>query len=78
MDLQQNTSEEFRVVEDCSWPMPRRIVRSSLTSTINATNCLRAGRSRQATGGGFRLPAFALMDDGYLFLKDGEVFSESD
>ena len=26
---------------------------------------------RVATGGGFRLPAFALMDDGYLFLKDG-------
>jgi hypothetical protein len=30
------------------------------------------------TGGGFRLPAFALMDDGYLFLKDGEVFCGSD
>ena len=28
---------------------------------------------RVATGGGFRLPAFALMDDGYLFLKDGTV-----
>jgi hypothetical protein len=28
---------------------------------------------RVATGGGFRLPAFALMDDGYLFLKDGSV-----
>src|SRR6266849_7114599 len=33
---------------------------------------------RVATGGGFRLPAFALMDDGYLFLKDGQVFSGSD
>jgi hypothetical protein len=33
---------------------------------------------RVATGGGFRLPAFALMDDGYLFLKDGIVFHGSD
>ena len=33
---------------------------------------------RVATGGGFRLPAFALMDDGYLFLKDGTVFHGSD
>ena len=33
---------------------------------------------KAATGGGFRLPAFALMDDGYLFLKDGEVFCGSD
>jgi hypothetical protein len=33
---------------------------------------------RAATGGGFRLPAFALMDDGYLFLKGGEVFHGSD
>jgi len=33
---------------------------------------------RVATGGGFRLPAFALMDDGYLFLKDGMVFHGSD
>jgi len=33
---------------------------------------------KAATGGGFRLPAFALMDDGYLFLKDGQVSSGSD
>jgi hypothetical protein len=33
---------------------------------------------RVATGGGFRLPAFALADDGYLFLKDGKVFHGSD
>jgi len=30
------------------------------------------------TGGGFRLPAFALADDGYLVLHEGEVFSGSD
>ncbi|HKC01423.1 MAG TPA: hypothetical protein VKD23_21745 [Terriglobales bacterium] len=33
---------------------------------------------RVATGGGFRLPAFALMDDGYLFLKGGTVVHGSD
>jgi hypothetical protein len=33
---------------------------------------------RVTTGGGFRLPAFALMDDGYLFLKDGNVLHGSD
>ena len=33
---------------------------------------------RVATGGGFRLPAFALADDGYLFLKDGNVLHGSD
>lgn len=30
------------------------------------------------TAGGFRLPAFALADDGYLVLYDGRVFSGSD
>jgi hypothetical protein len=33
---------------------------------------------KTATGGGFRLPAFVLMDDGYIFLKEGQVFSGSD
>src|SRR6185437_164372 len=33
---------------------------------------------RVATGGGFRLPAFALADDGYLFLKEGNVVHGSD
>lgn len=31
-----------------------------------------------STGGGFRLPAFALADDGYLFVSDGQVFAGSD
>lgn len=31
-----------------------------------------------ATGGGFRLPAFALADDGYLMAYDGRVYSGSD
>ena len=29
-----------------------------------------------ATGGGFRMPAFALADDGYLFVHNGQVFGE--
>ena len=31
-----------------------------------------------STGGGFRLPAFALADDGYLFFSEGQVFAGSD
>ncbi len=31
-----------------------------------------------STGGGFRMPAFALADDGYLFVHDGRVFAGSD
>jgi hypothetical protein len=31
-----------------------------------------------STGGGFRLPAFALADDGYLFTHGGQVFAGSD
>jgi hypothetical protein len=33
---------------------------------------------RLCTSGGFRLPGFALADDGYLLLRDGEVFCGSD
>ena len=33
---------------------------------------------RLCTSGGFRLPGFALADDGYLVLHDGEVFCGSD
>ena len=31
-----------------------------------------------STGGGFRMPAFALADDGYLFSHNGQVFAGSD
>jgi hypothetical protein len=31
-----------------------------------------------STGGGFRMPAFALADDGYLFVHNGQVFAGSD
>ena len=33
---------------------------------------------RLCTSGGFRLPGFALADDGYLVLDDGQVFCSSD
>jgi hypothetical protein len=33
---------------------------------------------RTATGGGLRLPGFALADDGYLFAHNGQVYSGSD
>ena len=31
-----------------------------------------------STGGGFRMPAFALADDGFLFADNGQVFAGSD
>jgi hypothetical protein len=76
--LDQDGSEEFRVVEglllaDASG----EIVRHPYVN--NQLNKLLARWAfKTATGGGFRLPAFALMDDGYLFVKDGQVFSGSD
>jgi hypothetical protein len=76
--LEPDGNEEFRVVEglllaDASG----EIVRHPYVN--NQLNKLLARWAfKTATGGGFRLPAFALMDDGYLFLKDGQVFSGSD
>src|SRR6185312_12494002 len=77
-DPDQDTSEEFRIVEglllaDASG----EIVRHPYVN--NQLNKLLARWAYKVmTGGGFRLPAFALMDDGYLFLKNGRVFSGSD
>src|SRR5579864_2571503 len=77
-DPDQDTSEEFRIVEglllaDASG----EIVRHPYVN--NQLNKLLARWAfKLTTGGGFRLPAFALMDDGYLFLKDGKVLSGSD
>src|SRR6266700_6348589 len=76
--VEQDTSEEFRVVEglllaDASG----EIVRHPYVN--NQLNKLLARKAfKTATGGGFYLPGFALMDDGYLFLKDCKVFSGSD
>ena len=77
-DLDQDSTEEFRIVEglllaDASG----EIVRHPYVN--NQLNKLLARWAyKVTTGGGFRLPAFALMDDGYLFLKDGRVFAGSD
>jgi hypothetical protein len=76
--LELDPDEEFRVVEglllaDASG----EIVRHPYVN--NQLNRLLARWAyKTATGGGFRLPAFALMDDGYLFLKDGKVLCGSD
>ena len=71
-------SEEFRVVEglllaDASGEIVRHPYVNNQLNKLLARWAFKA-----ATSGGFRLPAFALMDDGYLFLKDGQVFSGSD
>jgi hypothetical protein len=77
-DLDQDTGEEFRIVEglllaDASGEIVRH---PYVNNQIN--KLLARWAFKVTTGGGFRLPAFALMDDGYLFLKDGEVFCGSD
>ncbi len=77
-DPDQGTGEEFRIVEglllaDASGEIVRH---PYVNNQIN--KLLARWAFKVTTGGGFRLPAFALMDDGYLFLKDGEVFCGSD
>jgi hypothetical protein len=71
-------NEEFRVVEglllaDASGEIVRHPYVNNQLNKLLARWAFKA-----ATGGGFRLPAFALMDDGYLFLKDGQVLCGSD
>jgi hypothetical protein len=71
-------NDEFRVVEglllaDASGEIVRHPYVNNQLNKLLARWAFKA-----ATGGGFRLPAFALMDDGYLFLKDGQVFSGAD
>ena len=51
--LMQKNSGSLR---DCSWPMPAAKSSVILTSTINSTNCLRAGRSRQRPAEVFVFP----------------------
>ncbi|HEY1575800.1 MAG TPA: hypothetical protein VGF82_01835 [Terracidiphilus sp.] len=77
-DLDQDTGEEFRIVEglllaDASGEIVRHPYVNNQLNKLLARWAFKV-----TTGGGFRLPAFALMDDGYLFLKDGEVFCGSD
>jgi hypothetical protein len=75
---ESDSSEEFRVVEglllaDASGEIVRHPYVNNQLNKVLARWAFKT-----ATGGGFRLPAFALMDDGYLFLKDGQVCSGSD
>ena len=70
--------EEFRVVEglllaDASGEIVRHPYVNNQLNKLLARWAFKA-----STGGGFHLPAFALMDDGYLFLRCGQVFSGSD
>lgn len=72
------SDDEFRVVEglllaDASGQIIRHPYVNNQLNKLLARWAFKA-----ATGGGFRLPAFALMDDGYLFLNDGQVISGSD
>ncbi len=74
----EDRSEEFRVVEglllaDASGEIVRHPYVNNQLNKVLARWAFKT-----ATGGGFRLPAFALMDDGYLFLRDGEVCAGSD
>jgi hypothetical protein len=76
--LVDSNNEEFRIVEglllaDASGEIVRHPYVNNQLNKLLARWAFKA-----ATGGGFRLPAFALMDDGYLFLKDGQVFSGAD
>jgi hypothetical protein len=78
LDGVEPDNEEFPVVEglllaDASGEIVRHPYVNNQLNKLLARWAFKA-----ATGGGFRLPAFALMDDGYLFLKDGQVFSGSD
>ena len=78
LDGVEPDNEEFRVVEglllaDASGEIVRHPYVNNQLNKLLARWAFKA-----ATGGGFRLPAFALMDDGYLFLKDGQVVSGSD
>jgi hypothetical protein len=71
-------NQEFRVVEglllaDASGDIVRHPYVNNQLNKLLARWAFKA-----ATGGGFRLPAYALMDDGYLFLKDGQVVAGSD
>ena len=76
--LEQGENDELNVVEGLLLAHASgHIVRHPYVN--NQLNKLLARWAfRVSTGGGFRLPAFALMDDGYLFLKERTVFHGSD
>ena len=76
--LESEPNEEFRVVEglllaDASGEIVRHPYVNSQLNKLLARWVFKT-----ATGGGFVMPAFALADDGYLFLQDGKVCCGSD
>jgi hypothetical protein len=78
LDTDKHEDEEVRTVE--------AVIRADASGYIvrfpwvsNQLNKLLARWAyKTCTGGGFRLPAFALADDGYLVVNDGRLFAGSD
>ncbi len=77
-DAEKTQDEEVRIVEG--------VLLADTTGNIvrypyinNQLNRLLARWAfKAATGGGFRLPAYALADDGYLVVHDGRLYAGSD
>ena len=77
-DAERSQDEEVRTVEavllaDTSGNIVRYPYINNQLNRLLARWAFKA-----ATGGGFRLPAYALADDGYLALGDGRLYAGSD
>jgi hypothetical protein len=77
-DADRNQEDEVRTVEgallaDTSGNIVRYPYINNQLNRLLARWAFKA-----ATGGGFRLPAYALADDGYLVAHDGRLFAGSD
>src|SRR6185312_4446051 len=77
-DAERSEDEEVRTVEatllaDTSGHIVRYPYINNQLNRLLARWAFKA-----ATGGGFRLPAFALADDGYLVVHDGRLYAGSD
>ena len=77
-DAEKNQEDEVRIVEgallaDTSGNIVRYPYINNQLNRLLARWAFKA-----ATGGGFRLPAYALADDGYLFVHDGKLYAGSD
>jgi hypothetical protein len=77
-DAEKSQDEEVRTVEgallaDTSGNIVRYPYINNQLNRLLARWAFKA-----ATGGGFRLPAYALADDGYLIVHDGRLYAESD
>ena len=77
-DAERSQDEEVRTVEaallaDTSGHIVRYPYINNQLNRLLARWAFKA-----ATGGGFRLPAYALADDGYLVVHDGRLYAGSD